>query len=52
VSKIENAHDMDISTGDLVNYSSAVNMRLEIGFSCTRLTMVDVDNKVLFEVYI
>jgi transcriptional regulator with XRE-family HTH domain len=41
VSKIENAHDMDISIGDLVNYCSAVNMRLEIGFSDTRLTMVD-----------
>lgn len=41
ISKMENTLDANISVGDLVNYCSAVNMRLEIGFSDARLTMAD-----------
>lgn len=41
VSKIEHSLDMDISFGDLVRYSSALNMNMEIGFFDNRLTMVD-----------
>jgi transcriptional regulator with XRE-family HTH domain len=41
VSKIENSKDVDLSISDLVKYCSAVNMRLEIGFSDLRMTMVD-----------
>jgi transcriptional regulator with XRE-family HTH domain len=41
VSKIENSKDFDLSIGDLVKYCSAVNMRLEVGFSDLRMAMVD-----------
>lgn len=41
VSKIENAGDTDLTIHDLVQYCSAVSMRLEIGFSDERMTMVD-----------
>jgi len=41
VSKIENSKDFDLSIDDLVKYCSAVNMRLEIGFSDLRMAMVD-----------
>jgi transcriptional regulator with XRE-family HTH domain len=41
VSKIEHSLDMDISIGDLVRYTSALNMNMEIGFFDNRLTMVD-----------
>jgi transcriptional regulator with XRE-family HTH domain len=41
VSKIENATDMQLSIDDIAAYSSAVGMRLEIGFSDFRMTMVD-----------
>ena len=41
ISKIENTLDVDISIGDLMNYCSAVNMRVEIGFFDKRLNMVE-----------
>ena len=41
VSKIENTVDTDLTVHDLVQYCSAVNMRLEIGFSDARMTMAD-----------
>jgi len=41
VSKIEKSTDMQLSIGDIAAYSSAVGMRLEIGFSDFRMGMVD-----------
>ena len=41
VSKMENLTDTELSIGDLAKYSSALGMRLEIGFSDLRMTMVD-----------
>lgn len=41
ISKIENSKDLDLSIDDLVKYCQAVNMKLEIGFSDLRMTMVD-----------
>lgn len=41
VSKIENAVDTRLSVDDIAAYSSALGMRLEIGFSDFRMTMVD-----------
>ena len=41
VSKIENSIDTDISIDDLAEYCFALDMRLEIGFSDLRMTMVD-----------
>lgn len=41
VSKLENSYDKDISIGDLVDYSSAVNMRIELGFFDNKMNMVD-----------
>ena len=41
VSKMENLIDMDLTIGDVAKYCSAVGMKLEIGFSDSRMTMVD-----------
>ena len=41
ISKIERSNDLDFSIDDLVRYCSAVNMKLEIGFSDSRMELVD-----------
>lgn len=41
ISKIERAFDTDLTVKDLAAYCSALNMRVEIGFSDMRMTMVD-----------
>ncbi len=41
VSKMENLCDMDLTIGDIAKYCSAVDMKLEIGFSDMRMTLVD-----------
>ena len=41
VSKLENSYDKDISIGDLVDYCSAVNMHVELGFLDNKMNMVD-----------
>jgi predicted XRE-type DNA-binding protein len=41
VSKLENSYDTDISIGDLLNYCSAVNMRIELAFLDREFGIVD-----------
>ncbi len=41
ISKIEKSFDTDLSIKDLTSYCSALNMRVEIGFSDMRMTMGD-----------
>ena len=41
VSEVENAGDTDLTIHDLVQYCSAVNMWLEVGFSDARMTMAN-----------
>lgn len=41
ISKIEKSFDTDLAIKDLAAYCSALNMRVEIGFSDMRMTMVN-----------
>jgi transcriptional regulator with XRE-family HTH domain len=41
ISKIESSQDTRLSISDLADYCSALGMRLEIGFSDMRMSMVD-----------
>lgn len=41
VSKIENSYDIELTIKDLADYCTAIDMRLEIGFSNLGLTLAD-----------
>ncbi|MCR4293698.1 MAG: helix-turn-helix domain-containing protein [Candidatus Kuenenia sp.] len=41
VSKIENSYDKELTIRDLIDYCSAINMRVEIGFSNLGSTLAD-----------
>lgn len=41
ISKIEKSFDTDLTMKDLAAYCSALNMRIEIGFTDMRMTLVD-----------
>lgn len=49
ISKIEHSFDTDLTIKDIAAYCSALNMRVEIGFSDMRITMVDRVKHCYFE---
>ena len=49
VSKIEHSFDTDLTMKDIAEYCAALNMQVEIGFSDTRLTIVDRVKHCYFE---